>query len=110
MERLFLEHTHRLVQHGVLVFVIPFDQLNDCAGILSANFTRLSAFRMMDPESCASAKLSSSVCGAMFGAQPTKRAYDGRERLRLTKGMRGCLNSKQKSSNPSLCLDPAKRL
>jgi 16S rRNA G966 N2-methylase RsmD len=52
MERLFLEHTHHwLVQHGVLVIVIPFDQLSDCAGILSANFTRISAFRMTDPDS-----------------------------------------------------------
>jgi hypothetical protein len=52
MERLFLEHTyHWLVQHGVLVFVIPFDQLADCAGILSANFTRIGTFRMTDPDS-----------------------------------------------------------
>ena len=52
MERLFLEHTHHwLVQHGVLIFVIPFDQLSDCAGIMSANFTRISVFRMADAES-----------------------------------------------------------
>jgi len=52
LERLFLEHTHHwLVQRGVLVFVIPFEQFSDCAGILSANFTRISAFRMADPES-----------------------------------------------------------
>jgi tRNA1(Val) A37 N6-methylase TrmN6 len=41
MERLFLEHTHRwLVPDGILVFVIPFEQLNDCANLLSAAFTR----------------------------------------------------------------------
>jgi hypothetical protein len=52
LERLFLEHTHHwLVQHGVLVFVIPFEQLSDCAAILSANFTRVSVFRMTDAES-----------------------------------------------------------
>lgn len=52
LERLFLEHTHHwLVQLGVLIFVIPFEQLNDCAGILSANFTRISAFRMVHAES-----------------------------------------------------------
>jgi tRNA1(Val) A37 N6-methylase TrmN6 len=52
LERLFLEHTHHwLVQHGVLLFVIPFEQLSDCAGILSANFTRISAYRMADAES-----------------------------------------------------------
>ena len=43
----------------------------------------------------------------MSGAQPTKRAYDGRGRLPLTKDMRDCLNSQQRSSNPSLCLAPA---
>ena len=52
LERLFLEHTyHWLVQHGILVFVIPFEQLSDCAGILSANFTRVCAFRMTHAES-----------------------------------------------------------
>ncbi|MGB7137476.1 MAG: DUF6094 domain-containing protein [Acidobacteriaceae bacterium] len=52
LERLFLEHTHHwLVQHGVLVFVIPFEQLSDCAGILSANFTGVSVFRMTETES-----------------------------------------------------------
>ena len=52
LERLFLEYTHHwLVQHGVLVFVIPFEQLSDCGGILSANFTRISVFRLTDAES-----------------------------------------------------------
>lgn len=52
MERLFLEHTHHwLVQRGVLIFVIPFEQLADCAGILAGNFTQIAAFRMTHPES-----------------------------------------------------------
>jgi len=52
LERLFLEHTHHwLVQNGILVFVIPFEQLTDCANILTANFERIAAFRMIDPES-----------------------------------------------------------
>jgi Uncharacterised methyltransferase family (DUF6094) len=52
LERLFLEHTHHwLVQHGILVFVIPFEQMTDCANILTANFERITAFRMIDPES-----------------------------------------------------------
>ncbi len=52
MERLFLEHTYRwLVMSGVLVLVIPFERLSDCAGVLSSHFTALSAFRMTDPES-----------------------------------------------------------
>ena len=51
LERLFLKHTHHwLVQHGVLVFVIPSEQLSDCAGTLSASFTRVSVFRMKDSE------------------------------------------------------------
>jgi 16S rRNA G966 N2-methylase RsmD len=35
MERLFLEHTFRwLVMEGVLVLVIPFERLHECAGVL----------------------------------------------------------------------------
>jgi len=52
MERLFLEHTHRWVlQHGILIFVIPFEQFADCASLLAGNFTRIAAFRMTSPES-----------------------------------------------------------
>ena len=52
LERLFLEHTHHwLVHHGILVFVIPFEQMMDCANILTENFERITAFRMIDPES-----------------------------------------------------------
>jgi hypothetical protein len=52
MERLFLEHTFRwLVIEGVLVLVIPFERLHECAGILSSHFARLNIFRMTDEES-----------------------------------------------------------
>jgi Uncharacterised methyltransferase family (DUF6094) len=52
MERMFLEHTHHwVVQSGILVFVIPFEQLNDCTNTLSASFTRITALRMSDTES-----------------------------------------------------------
>ena len=52
MERLFLEHTYRwLVPEGVLVMVIPFERLQECAGILSSHFGRLSVLRMTDVES-----------------------------------------------------------
>jgi hypothetical protein len=52
MERLFLEHTHRwLVPNGVLVFVIPYEQLGPCGSILAGSFAQINAFRMMDPES-----------------------------------------------------------
>jgi len=52
LERLFLEHTyHWLVPQGILVLVIPYEQLKDCVSLLSACFTRLTVFRMDDPES-----------------------------------------------------------
>ena len=52
MERLFLEHTFRwLVMEGVLVLVIPFERLHECAGVLSSHFARLNIFRMTDEES-----------------------------------------------------------
>jgi hypothetical protein len=37
--------------NGVLVFVIPFDQLNVCVHTLSGNFAQIAAFRLSDPES-----------------------------------------------------------
>jgi hypothetical protein len=52
MEAVFLEHTYRwLVMGGVLVFVIPFERLQDCAGILSSHFAAVNVFRMTDPDS-----------------------------------------------------------
>jgi hypothetical protein len=52
MERLFLDHTYRwLAMEGVLVMVIPFERLMDCAGLLSSHFTALNVFRMTDVES-----------------------------------------------------------
>jgi hypothetical protein len=52
MERLFLEHTFRwLVMEGMLVLVIPFERLHECAGILSSHFSRLNILRMTDEES-----------------------------------------------------------
>src|SRR6201982_523986 len=47
MEAVFLEHTYRwLAMDGVLILVIPFERLHDCAGILSSHFAALSVFRM----------------------------------------------------------------
>ena len=52
MERLFLDHTYRwLVPEGVLVLIIPFERLYDCAGVLASHFGRLSVLRMTDEES-----------------------------------------------------------
>ena len=36
---------------GVLILVIPFERLHDCAGILSSHFARLAVFRMTDDDS-----------------------------------------------------------
>jgi len=52
MEAVFLEHTYRwLTMEGVLILVIPFERLHDCAGILSSHFASLAVFRMTDPDS-----------------------------------------------------------
>jgi hypothetical protein len=52
MEAVFLEHTYRwLVMGGVLVLVIPFERLHDCAGLLSSHFAQLNVFRMTDEAS-----------------------------------------------------------
>lgn len=52
MEKLFLEHTYRwLVPEGILLLVIPFERLHDCAGILASHFSRLSVLRMTDDKS-----------------------------------------------------------
>ena len=52
MERLFLDHTYRwLAMDGVLVMVIPFERLHDCAGLLSSHFSKVNVFRMIDEES-----------------------------------------------------------
>jgi hypothetical protein len=52
MERLFLEHTYRwLVPEGVLVLIIPFERLHDCAGVLASHFGSLMVLRMTDVES-----------------------------------------------------------
>ena len=82
MERLFLEHTHRwLVQHGVLIFVIPFEQLADCAGLLSGNFTRIAAFRMTAPESMRFRQI------VVFGVRRNMRGAAHEENLRRTRAL-----------------------
>lgn len=51
-EAMFLEHTYRwLAIEGVLIFVIPFERLHDCVGVLSSHFAVLNVYRMTDPDS-----------------------------------------------------------
>jgi hypothetical protein len=87
MERLFLEHTHHwLVPNGVLVFVIPFEQLSECAGILSASFTRITVLRMSDPESVRFRQI------VILGVRRNVRGAaveEARRRIRLTAGYDG---------------------
>ena len=77
MERLFLQHTHRwLVLRGILIFVIPFEQLADCAGILAGNFTEIAAFRMTSPESMRFRQI------VVFGVRRNMRGTAHEENLR----------------------------
>jgi len=79
MERLFLEHTHRwLVQHGVLILVIPFEQFSDCAGIVAGNFAQIAAFRMGTPESMRFRQI------VVFGVRRNVRGVAHEENLRKT--------------------------
>jgi hypothetical protein len=79
MERLFLEHTHRwLVQHGILIFVIPFERFADCAGIVAGHFAQVAAFRMTDPESIRFRQI------VVFGVRRNVRGAAHEENLRRT--------------------------
>ena len=82
MERLFLEHTHHwLVQRGVLILVIPFEQLADCAGILAGNFTGIAAFRMAHPESLRFRQI------IVFGVRRNVRGAAHEENLRRSRAL-----------------------
>jgi hypothetical protein len=82
MERLFLEHAHRwLIQRGILIFVIPFEQLADCAGILAGNFTQVAAFRMTHPESVRFRQI------VVIGIRRNVRGAAHEENLRRTRAL-----------------------
>jgi hypothetical protein len=52
LEALFLHHVYRwLVPGGVLLLVIPADQVGDCAPILASQFKLINTFRLSSPES-----------------------------------------------------------
>jgi hypothetical protein len=77
MERLFLDHTFRwLVMEGVLVLVIPFERLHECAGVLSSHFARLNIFRMTDEESVRFRQI------AVFGVRRNVRGVAAEEARR----------------------------
>jgi Uncharacterised methyltransferase family (DUF6094) len=71
MEAVFLEHTYRwLAMEGVLVFVIPFERLYDCVGVLSSHFAGLNVYRMTDPDSVQYRQI------AVFGIRREVRGYE----------------------------------
>jgi tRNA1(Val) A37 N6-methylase TrmN6 len=73
MERLFLEHVARwLKPGGVLVFVLPFDRVYDCRGILTTQFRDKAIYRLTAPESVAYKQV------VLFGV---RRSRQERERL-----------------------------
>ena len=48
----FLEHCYRwVITEGVLVFVVPAPAVGTCARLLTAQFDRISGFRLQHPES-----------------------------------------------------------
>jgi 16S rRNA G966 N2-methylase RsmD len=73
MERLFLEHVARwLKPGGVLVFVIPFDRVYDCRGILTTQFRDKALYRLTEPASVVYKQV------VLFGV---RRSRHERERL-----------------------------
>ena len=86
MERLFLDHTYRwLAMDGVLVMVIPFERLMDCAGLVSSHFAALNVFRMTDEESVRFRQI------AVLGVRSNVRgaAVDANKRLLQSVGLYG---------------------
>ena len=100
LERLFLDHTLRwLVPHGVLIFVIPYEQVLDCVKLLSDHFTRLMVMRLLDDE----AKRFRQV--AVVGERAHVRSAqieENRHRLRETVSPGGYENLPRLSEDASL--------
>lgn len=73
VERLFLEHCYRwLKPGGVLVMVVPFDQIYDCRGVLTPHFRDKAIYRLTHAESVRYKQ------AVVFGV---RRARQERERL-----------------------------
>lgn len=105
MEAVFLEHTYRwLAMEGILVFVIPFERLHDCVGVLSSHFAGLNVYRMNDPDSVQYRQI------VVFGIRREVRGYA----VRITNGsfialvsmaaFRSCRNSSPAFARPMLYL------
>jgi predicted RNA methylase len=71
MERLFLEHCFRwLKPGGVLVMIIPFNQIYECRGVLTAHFRDKAIYRLTDPESVRYKQ------AVVFGVRRTRQERD----------------------------------
>ena len=85
MEAVFLEHTYRwLAMEGVLILVIPFERLHDCAGILSSHFAALNVFRMTDPDSVQYRQIAVlGIRGEMLEERPLRTTSDNSQSVGL---------------------------
>jgi Uncharacterised methyltransferase family (DUF6094) len=100
MEAVFPEHTyHWLAMEGVLIFIIPFEQLQDCAGVLSSHFAALNVFRLTDPDSVQYRQI------AVLGARRDIRgiAVDNNKRQLQSVGLYGTFQ-KLPELQPGVCL------
>lgn len=100
MEAVFLEHTYRwLRMEGVLILVIPFERLQDCAGVLGSHFAQLNAFRMTDQDSVQYRQI------VVFGVRRDVRgtAVEGNKRHLLNIGLYGTFQ-KLPELKPDACV------
>ena len=72
MERLFLEHCFRwLKPGGVLVMMVPFNQIYECRGVLTPHFRDKAIYRLTDPDSVRYKQ------AVVFGVRRTRQERDG---------------------------------
>ncbi len=71
MERLFLEHCYRWLRpNGVLVMVVPFDQIHNCRSVLTTQFRDKAIYRLTASESVRYQQ------AVLFGSRRTRRERD----------------------------------
>ena len=111
MEAVFLEHTYRwLAMDGVLILVIPFERLHDCAGILGSHFAQLAVFRMTDEESVqVPANRGAWACGAMSEEWPSRTTSGNFRALASMAASRHCPSCSRARASPTPFLRLARR-
>ena len=107
MEAVFLEHTYRwLRMEGVLILVIPFERLQDCAGVLGSHFAQLNVLRMTDADSVQYRQIA--VCGVRRDVRGA--AVESNKRQLLNAGLYGSfhqLPELQPGACPSYSVPPS---